>query len=484
VVASGFNTPVHCCFDDLGACYLIECGHKVEAKPRILKVDVSTGEYETFYELPQERWNQTGAVTGACWHEGYLYVANTDHIIRIAPDGRAEDILTGLPGLGDHQTNYPVVGPDRKLYFGEGSATNAGVVGADNFAYEWLPRFPQFHDVPAQDVTLAGRNYEFKNVLGDVRETARSGAYVPFGAETQPGQVIKGDAKCTGAILRCNLDGSGLEVVAWGLRNPYGIAFHPDGRLFATEHGIDERGGRYIVGDLEDFYEIREGAWYGWPDFASGIRLDDPYWGDGGQGREPVLAEHPTPEGHPDPPKPFVTFEPHAGPNGLDFSRSAGFGFEGDAFVALFGDLAPITTHSTPRPAGFRVVRVDMRSRRAVDFAVNKIAGPASKLPHAGFERPSHCAFGPLPGGGGAKDALYVVDWGEIEIAPEAGGVRMKAGTGTLWRIRRTGEPAGELPPEPTSVPLYLLQLLGLLGGAAAGLGALAWGVRRLLSRS
>src|SRR5919204_5374760 len=94
VVASGFNTPVHCCFDDLGVCYLIECGHKVEARPRILKVDVSTGEYETFYELPQERWNQTGAVTGACWHEGYLYLANTDHIIRIAPDGRAEDVLT------------------------------------------------------------------------------------------------------------------------------------------------------------------------------------------------------------------------------------------------------------------------------------------------------------------------------------------------------------------------------------------------------
>ena len=34
-------------------------------------------------------------------------------------------------------------------------------------------------------------------------------------------------------------------------------------------------------------------------------------------------------------------------------------------------------------------------SVRVVDFAVNRIEGPASKLPHAGFERPSHCAFGP-----------------------------------------------------------------------------------------
>jgi glucose/arabinose dehydrogenase len=413
-------------------------------------------------------------VTGACWHDGYLYVTNTDHIFRIGPNGLAEDVLTGLPGLGDHQTNYPVVGPDGKLYFGQGSATNAGVVGADNFAYEWLPKFPQFHDVPGQDVTLVGRNYEFKNVLGDTRETVRSGAYVPFGTETQAGQVIKGDPKCTGAILRCNLDGSDLEVVAWGLRNPYGVAFHPDGRLFATEHGMDERGGRFIVGDLEDFYEIQEGAWYGWPDFASGIRLDDPYWGDpekSGQGREPVLAEHPDP----DPPGPFVTLEPHAAPNGVDFCRDARFGFQGDAFVALFGDLSPITTHTTPAPAGFRVVRVDMRSRRVVDFAVNRIAGPASKLPHEGFERPSHCAFGP-------DGKLYVVDWGEIEIAPEAGGVRMKAGTGTLWRIRPTGEPRGQRPPEPLVLPVYALQFF--LGALLAGLGlvaAVGWLVRRLL---
>jgi glucose/arabinose dehydrogenase len=256
-------------------------------------------------------------MTGACWYQGALYVTNTDHIFRITADKRLEDVVTDLPGLGDHQTNYPVLGPDGKLYWGQGSATNAGVVGADNFAYEWLPKHPHFHDVPARDVTLAGRNYEYRNVLGSVAETVRSGAFVPFGTETRAGLVIAGSTKCTGAILRCNPDGSGLEVVAWGLRNPYGLAFHADGRLFATEHGMDERGGRYIVGDPDDFYEIRQGQWYGWPDFASGIRLDDPHWGPPGegQGREPVLAEHPDPN----PPKPLLSFVPHAGANGASF---------------------------------------------------------------------------------------------------------------------------------------------------------------------
>jgi hypothetical protein len=64
-------------------------------------------------------------------------------------------------------------------------------------------------------------------------------------------------------------------------------------------------------------------------------------------------------------------------------------------------------------PAGFKVVRVDMQSERVVNFAVNKITGPASKLPHAGFERPAHCEFGP-------DGTLYVVDWGELEIHQSA----------------------------------------------------------------
>ncbi|MFL5706090.1 MAG: PQQ-dependent sugar dehydrogenase [Ktedonobacteraceae bacterium] len=472
VVATGLNTPVHCCFDEQGFCYVTEAGHKIDAKPRIVKVNVETGEQETFFELQEQHWNNVGAMTGACWYQGSLYVMNTDTLLRIRADGIAEAILTDLPGRGDHQANYPVVGLDGKLYFGVGSATNTGVVGADNFAYEWLPKFPQFHDIPAQDIRLAGRNYEYQNVLGKVTETVRSGAYVPFGTETRSGQVIAGNTKCTGAILRCDPDGSNLEVVAWGLRNPYGIAFHPDGRLFATEHGIDERSGRYIVGDYDDCYEIQEGAWYGWPDFASGIRLDDPYWGESGQGREPVLAEHPDPQ----PPRPFVSFEPHVGSNGVDFSRNAAFGFEGDAFVALFGDLAPITTPRLTSPAGFKVVRVDTHTRRVVDFAVNKLTGPASKLPHEGFERPSHCQFGP-------DGALYVVDWGEIEIAPERGGVRMQMGTGTLWRIRRTRGPRGDRPVQPITVPLYALQLFALIAGVVGLVAGGTWLAKRFLSR-
>jgi hypothetical protein len=89
-----------------------------------------------------------------------------------------------------------------------------------------------------------------------------------------------------------------------------------------------------------------------------------------------------------------------------------------------------------------------MRTGTAHDIAVNRYTGPASKLPHDGFERPSHCAFGP-------DGALYVVDFGEIEIAPEVGGIRIQLGAGALWRTRRTDEPGGQEPPQPKQVPLY-----------------------------
>ncbi|MDP9276177.1 MAG: hypothetical protein M3O99_11360 [Chloroflexota bacterium] len=107
----------------------------------------------------------------------------------------------------------------------------------------------------------------------------------------------------------------------------------------------------------------------------------------------------------------------------------------------------------------------------------NRIQGPASKLPHDGFERPSHCAFGP-------DDALYVTDFGEIDIAPEKEGIRIQAGTGTLWRIRRDASTlAGDQPPEPVEVPFYLAQYALWIAGLAALLAAVAWGIRRLVRR-
>ncbi len=474
VVATGFTAPVHACFGPGGEMYVTESGHKSESAPRIYRVDPATSAKQLVVEFDGDYAIPSGAATGAVSHDNALYASVTDRIVRVDPStGMISDIVTELPGRGDHQTNHPVIGPDGRLYWGQGSVTNMGVVGADNFGYEWLAKFPDHHDIPAGDVVLAGRNYSVPNVLGNPLTTVESGAFVAFGTPTEPGQHVRGSNRASGAVLSCLPDGSGLRVVAWGLRNPYGIGFASDGRLFVTEHGSDERGARWIVGDLDDFYEVRDGAWYGWPDFASGIRLDDPRWGDGGTGREPVLAEFPDP----DPPKPVASFESHAGANGFDFSRHAEFGFAGQAFVALFGDLAPVTTPRQVVPSGFKVVRVDPSSGAMSDFAVNRVQGPASKLFHGGFERPSSCVFGP-------DGALYVTDFGEIKIAPEKGGIRMKQGTGAVWRILRDSAlTAGEVPPAPKRVPFYPIQATIVAVALATATALIVRVVRWLLRR-
>lgn len=166
VVATGLNEPVHCTFGDDGRCYVVECGHKIDSVPRVIAVDVTSGERSVFYELPEDQWIKTGAVTGAAWHDGWLYLANTDRILRIDGAGRVEDVVTGLPGQGDHQTNHPTFGPDGKLYWGQGSVTNTGVVGADNAAYEWLPNYPDVHDV-------SGRRRHPHRPQPEVQERAR-----------------------------------------------------------------------------------------------------------------------------------------------------------------------------------------------------------------------------------------------------------------------------------------------------------------------
>jgi hypothetical protein len=233
--------------------------------------------------------------------------------------------------------------------------------------------------------------------------------------------------------------GANLELVAWGLRNAFGLHHYPDGRLFATEYGIDERSPHFIVGD--------------------------PQWGDGGCGRDPVIAEPPG-----TPPEPFVSFTPHAAANGFDLSTDERFGFVGDAFVACSGDAAPVTTRRIV-PADFKVVRVDMVGRRVVDLAVNRISGGASILTHEGgmravvqdpcFERPVDCRLGP-------DGCLYVAYWGEMVPAPERAGVEIRLGTGVLWRIRPTGDRHGDVPPEPRVLPLNLLRAVVPTAAATA----------------
>jgi len=154
-------------------------------------------------------------------------------------------------------------------------ATNSGFVGSDNAKFGWLKRHPAFHDIPCRDVALTGRNYESPHRDGSGKVVS-IGAFLPFGTPSSPGQVIRSQVPCGGAIMRVPLAGGTPELVAWGFPNPFGLAFAPDGQLYVSDNSYDDRGCRPVWGSADVLWRVTPGAWYGWPDYAEGFPLTRP----------------------------------------------------------------------------------------------------------------------------------------------------------------------------------------------------------------
>ena len=457
-VATGLTFPTGVAFDKDGRPHVTEGGYsygEAFTTPRLLRIE-QNGQRTVVASGPTgEQGN--GPWNGVLFYEGNFYIAEGGvtrggRILRVAPGGEITPLVENLPSVGDHHTNGPCIGPDGYLYFAVGTATNSGVVGTDNAKFGWMNRFPQFHDIPARDVKLTGQNFTTENPLTpESGDKATTGAFVPFATQTQPGQVIAGKVPSTGGVFRIRLDdtphrtepgpatapaetqessGGRVELVAWGLRNPFGLAFNTRDQLYVTENSYDVRGSRPVwgTGDLLWQISLSQPLWYGWPDFHGQRPLTRSDWfrSPGSDDLKFLLAEHPNP-----PQTPAAYFGVHSSASGLDFSRSEGFGFTGEAFVAQFGDMAP-AVGKVLAPVGFKVVRVDTTDGVIQDFASNRgnENGPASKLKRGGLERPVACRFDP------SGTALYVVDFGVLTV-DEQGKSQPKPGTGVLWRITR-----------------------------------------------
>ncbi|QGU95592.1 hypothetical protein GOM49_11250 [Clostridium bovifaecis] len=114
------------------------------------------------------------------------------------------------------------------MYFGQGTATNSGIVGEDNKG--WVENYPFFHDYPGSDIMLNGYDFKADNFLTEApNDKTYTGAYSPFGIQSKTWEVVKGATKASGSILRANTDGSNLELIAWELRNPFRLKFNYDG---------------------------------------------------------------------------------------------------------------------------------------------------------------------------------------------------------------------------------------------------------------
>ena len=427
LVTEGLTFPTAVTFDDDNIPYAIEAGYTYGEEflePKLYRIEEDGTRTVIFTGQKNGPW------TGVTFYDGHFFIAEGGQleggkILKVTKDGRQVEILVeGLPSLGDHHTNVPVV-KNGYVYFGQGTATNSGIVGNDNADYGWLYRYPNFHDIPCKDIVVNALNNTTENVLTDhPDDKAVTGPFSPYNNAVVPNQIIKGATPCNGAIMRVPVSGGDPEVVAWGLRNPYGLANAPDGEIYITENSYDVRGSRPVWGTGDILWKLEEDAWYGWPDY-NGSRLITETEVPGEDDPKPVFAQYPG-----TPPTPVANFAVHSSSNGISFSTNNNFGFVGQAFVAQFGDMAT-AVGKVLSPVGFKVVRVKVKTGIVEDFAINNLKknGPATWLKSGGLERPISVQFDRN------GDALYIVDFGIMAV--ENGEAQPFKETGVIWKVTK-----------------------------------------------
>ena len=145
--------------------------------------------------------------------------------------------------------------------------------------------------------------------------------YVPVGA---PCNICEPDPEKYAQIFRINADGSGREIVAWGVRNTVGFDFHPRTKeLWFTDNQRDWLSEDMPLDELNRLKNVGKDN-FGFPYCHSGI-MTDPEFGWGKSCADYV--------------KPAATLGAHAAPLGMTFYTGNRFPaqYRGQIFIARHG---------------------------------------------------------------------------------------------------------------------------------------------------
>lgn len=170
--------------------------------------------------------------------------------------------------------------------------------------------------------------------------------YVPVGA---PCNVCeRKDNPIYATITRMNADGSGLEIVASGVRNTVGFTWHPDTKeLWFTDNGRDMMGDDMPACELN--HAPKAGMHFGFPYCHQGDVLDPEF----GKGRS---CDEFTP--------PAQKLGPHVAPLGLRF-------YTGEMFPEAYRKHIFIAEHGSwnrSSKIGYRITLVKIENGKAVSY--------------------------------------------------------------------------------------------------------------------
>jgi hypothetical protein len=476
-LAGGLNFPTALAMGK-GHIWVAEAGFLPGSFPRVLEIQANGTKTAVLSGSQIAGSMFSGPLTDVTFKDGWLYVTHRQPgangwmvgaISRFRPDAPVNSfktVLTNLPSAGDHGTEEIIFGEDGRAFFAQGSATNAAIVGPDNwFITGWLQDFPTFHDFAPVDLVLNGNDYRPPVQFPlDSNANRFTGPYMPYGTGAVAGQVVHGASPAhpqegmiagNGTVYSFDPNAlnpaSTLRLEGWGFRNPYGLGFDPihPGQLLVSNNGADYRQfpingtptiveTRPIESDLDDLYRMTPGGgveFFGWPDL-----FHDPVTGELRLVSEGLFGE--TEEGELAIPQPhtlldetfrnsldsrraYAQFEHHSSANKFDCSRSDVFRHFGQPFVAETGSLVPTT--GADELTGYKVVRVDRETRKEVDFIAHMSDDADDIFVAGGFNKPIDVKFN--------GDVMLIVDFGMFE--PGIG--IMQANTGKVWVVFRSG---------------------------------------------
>jgi Glucose / Sorbosone dehydrogenase len=170
--------------------------------------------------------------------------------------GPVVDIITGLPVSDhDHGNNAIVFGNNGELYIANGGNTNGGRPGR-----------------------LSGSTIQQDNYLSGSIIVARMSSPNFNGR-------IQYTAPNAGMIV--NRLTNGIDVFGHGVRNPFGVTLHSNGRLYASDNGPNRNYGQMSTGcdetnvradqfHADRIHHIVEGNYYGYPNMVRAKLLNDP----------------------------------------------------------------------------------------------------------------------------------------------------------------------------------------------------------------
>ena len=224
-------------------------------------------------------------------------------------------------------------------------------------------------------IQYPGGNLRFNHEITALKVGPDGMLYIGAGSHTDHGEQDggKGEVPETSAIFRISatVPNSPFELFADGIRNPFGMAFRADGKLFDADHGPQN--------DLpEELNYIQQGKHYGFPyRFGNNVANPEP---DAPPEPPGIAFVPPIPNIGPDSlngdgldsENPSYTFTPHSAPGGLAFyTATAGdhlfpAAYRGDAFLAMYGNV-----ERSGEVRGFSVLRLTLTEVSPGTFQVS-----------------------------------------------------------------------------------------------------------------